>query len=142
MKKRFKNLLPQCIVPVVVFTVSKLSSKFQVKDRTIFSHNNVVIYLGNCLEDGCSDNYVWKTARKISERVLDHTGKDIKSHLYKHSIKAGYQTLKISGNGIIGNWYLNNWRKRKIAEALLIKELKPTLNKQDKLIPLKRYSRI
>ena len=58
MKKRFKNLLPQCIVPVVVFTVSKLISKLQVKDRTIFSHNNAVIYLGNCLEDGCPDNYV------------------------------------------------------------------------------------
>ena len=27
-KKRFRNLLPQCIVPMVAFTGSKLSSKF------------------------------------------------------------------------------------------------------------------
>ena len=40
MKKRFRNLLPQYIVPTVVFIGSKLSSKFQVKDRTIFSHNH------------------------------------------------------------------------------------------------------
>ena len=63
------------------------------------------------------------------ERVLGHTGKDINSHLYKHSIEAGHETLKISDYRIIGNGYLNNWKKQKIAEALLIKELKPTLNK-------------
>ena len=103
MKKRFRNLRPQCIVPVVVFIVSKLSSKFQVKDITIFNHNNVVIYLGSCPEDGFPDNFVGETTRKISERVLDHTGKVINSHLYKHSMEAGYQTLKISGNGIIVN---------------------------------------
>ena len=28
MKKRFRNLLPECVVPKVVFTVGKLSSKF------------------------------------------------------------------------------------------------------------------
>ena len=40
MKKRFRNLLPQCIVRKVIFTGSKLSSKFQVNDRTIFSYNS------------------------------------------------------------------------------------------------------
>ena len=81
MKNRFRNLLPQCIVPKVVFTGSKLSSKFQVKDRTIFSHNHDIIYDGNCPENGCHDNFVGGAARRISERVLDHTGKDINSHL-------------------------------------------------------------
>ena len=82
LKKRFRNLLPQCIVPKVVFTGSKLSSKFQVKDRTIFSHNHDIIYQGNSPENGFPDNYVGETARRISERVLDHTGKDINSHLF------------------------------------------------------------
>ena len=72
------------MVPKVVFTGSKLSSKFQVKDRTIFSNNHDIIYHGNCPENGCPDNSVGETARRISERVLDHTGKDINSHLYKH----------------------------------------------------------
>ena len=71
MKKRFRNLLLQCIVPKVVFTDSKRSSKFQVKDRTIFSHNHDVIYHINCRENGCPDNYVGETSRGISERVLD-----------------------------------------------------------------------
>ena len=50
-------LLP-CIVPKVVFTSSKLSSKFQVKDRTVFSHNHDIIYHDSCPENGCPDNYV------------------------------------------------------------------------------------
>ena len=36
-KKRFRNLLPQCTVPKVVFTSSKLSSKMRVKDRIILA---------------------------------------------------------------------------------------------------------
>ena len=93
MKKRFRNLLPLCIVPKVVFAGSKHSSKFQVKGRAIFSHNHDITYHGNCPENGCPDNYVGQTARRVSERVLDHTGKDINSYLYKHAIETGHQTL-------------------------------------------------
>ena len=127
MKKRFRNLLPRYIVPKIVFKGSKLSWKFQVEDRTIFSHNHDIIYHGTCPENGYPPyNYVGQTARRISERVLDHTGKYINSHLYKHSIETGHQTLEISDY--------------RLAEVLLIKELKPTLNKQDKLIPLKLFN--
>ena len=86
-EKRFRNLLPQCIALNVVVTGSKLSSKFQLKDRTLFSHNHHIIYHGNCPENGCPDNYVGETARWISERVLDYTGKDINSNLSKQVIK-------------------------------------------------------
>ena len=140
MKKRFRNLFPQSIVLKVVLAGSKHSLRFQVKDRTIFSHNHDIIYHGNCPENRCPNNYVGETARRISERVLYHTGKDINSHLYKHSIETGHQALEISDYRIIGNRYGNNWNKRKIAEALLIKELKPTLNKKDKSIPLKLFN--
>ena len=43
-KNRFRNLLPKCIVLMGVFTGNKLSSKFQVKDRTIFRYNHDIIY--------------------------------------------------------------------------------------------------
>ena len=140
MEKRFRNLPPQYIVPTAVFTGSKLSSKFQVKNRTIFSHNHDIIYHVNCPENDCPYNYIGETVIRISERVLDSTGKDINSHLYKYSIETGHQSLEISDYRIIGNEYGNNWKKQKIAEALLIKELKPTLNKQDKSIPLKLFN--
>ena len=36
--------------------------------------------------------------------------------------------------------YKNNVRKQKIAEALLIEEMKPTLNKQDNSVDLKLFN--
>ena len=87
-------MLRQCIVPKVVFTSSKRSSKFQVKDTTIFSHNRDIICNGNCPGNGCPDNYVENTARKTSERVLGHTGKYVNSHLYKHTVETGHQIYK------------------------------------------------
>ena len=124
----------------MIFTVSKLSLKFQVKDRTIFSHISDIMCHGSCPENGCRDNYVGEIARRILDRVLDHTEKDINSHLYKHSVETCHQTFDISDYRIIRNGYENNWNKRKIPEAILIKELKPTINKQDKSIPLKLFN--
>ena len=53
-------------------------------------------------------NYARKSARRISEKVLDRTGKDINSHLYKHSVETGYQTFEIDDCRIMGNGYRNN----------------------------------
>ena len=41
---------------------------------------------------------------------------------------------------IIEKGYRNNVRKRKVAEALLIKEMKPTLNNKDNLVELKLFN--
>ena len=67
------------------FAGSKLSSKFQVNDKTIFTHNHDITYHGNYPESRCPDN-LGGIATRVSESVLDHTGKDINSHLYKHTI--------------------------------------------------------
>ena len=41
---------------------------------------------------------------------------------------------------IIEKGYNNNARKGKIAEALLIKDMKPTLNKQDNSVELEMFN--
>ena len=78
------------------------------------------------------------------EKLLEEFQKGCLATLEKISIaifinflEAGHQALEISDYQIIGNRYGNNRNKPKITEALLIKELKPALNKQDKSIPLK-----
>ena len=40
---------------------------------------------------GSNDHYLGEKARKILERVLDHAGRDLNSHLFKHSVKVGIQ---------------------------------------------------
>ena len=127
MKKRMKCLLLKDIVTEIAYAGNKLSSCFRVKDVTEFKHNHDIIYQGRCPEIGCNDHYPGETGRRISERVLDHAGRDHNSHLFKHSIESGHPVLDMSNYRIVEKGYKNNVRKRKIAEALLIKEMKPIL---------------
>ena len=140
MKKRTKTLLPTNIRTKIAFNGRKLTTCFQVKDKTKFEHNRNIVYHGTCPETDCPENYIGETAKRISEKVKDHTGKDISFHLCKHRLESGHEVLDVTNYSIIEKGYQNNTRKRKIAEALLIKEIKPTLNQQDQSITLKLFS--
>ena len=41
---------------------------------------------------------------------------------------------------IIGSGFMNNYCRRKIEEALLIKQIKPSLNVQEKLYEMKLFN--
>ena len=53
---------------------------------------------------------------------------DTNSHLLKHSLESGHKPLEAIDYKIIGTGYRKNTIKRKLSEALFIKELKPTPN--------------
>ena len=127
-------------VTKIAYIGNKLSICFCVKGVTEFKHNHDIIYQGRCPEIGCNDYYLGETDRRISERVLDHAGRDANSHLFKHSVERGHQVLDKNNYKIIEKGYWNNVIKRKIAEALLIKEMKPTLNKQDNSVELNLFN--
>ena len=97
------------------------------------------IYYGKCPAESCVDDYIGETARRVNERIIDLTGSDTNSHLLKHSIECGHKPLEAVDYKIIGAGYRNNTMKRKLSEALFIKELKPTLNKQEKSLLLKLF---
>ena len=138
-RKPIKRLLPSNIKVQVSFTGSKLSSCFNIKDETKFEHRNDIIYLGTCPETTCNDNYIGEAKRRLFERVKDHNGRDFNSHLLKHALGNNQHVsgkyFKITGNGFRGNN-----KKRKVAEALLIREIKPTLNIRDQSVPLQLFS--
>ena len=139
-KKRMKSLLPTGIVTKTAYVGNKFSTCSRVKNVTEFKHNHDIIYQGRCSEICCNDHYLGETDRRISKRELDHTGRDPNSHLFKHSVESGHPVLDMSNYKIIEKGYRNNARKRKVAEALLIKEMKPTLNNQDNLVELKLFN--
>ena len=58
----------------------------------------------------------------------------------KHSIESAHKPSEAVDYKIIVTGYRNNTMKRKLSEALFIKELKPTLNKQEKSLPLKLFN--
>ena len=79
------KFLPKTTQLEFEFTSSKLSTHFQVKYKTIYEHNHDVVYLGTYPDNNCSDNYVGESARRISERIIDHSSRDQNFHLFKHS---------------------------------------------------------
>ena len=104
-------------------------------------HNHDIVYYDECPEEHCNENYIGENGRRISERIIDHAGGDSKSYIYKNCIETGHRSPDINDFKIIGSNFHKNVSKRKIAEALLIKQLKPTLKKQEKLIDLKLFNR-
>ena len=74
-------------------------------------------------------------ARHLKQRVKVHDGRDKSSHLVKNSIEWGHDPVGHGNFGIIVKDY-NNFFKRKVAEVLLIKKHKPSLNVQEKSVKL------
>ena len=74
------------------------------------------------------------------ERVLDHAEGDPNSYLFKYSVESGHPVLDVDNYKIIEKGHKNIARKQNIAEVLLIKEMKPTLNKGDNLVELKQFN--
>ena len=137
-RKTIKRLLPRNIK--VSLTGNKLSSCFNIKDKTKFEHRHDVIYFGTCPEAMCNDNYIGEAKWGIFERVKGHNGSDFNLHLLKHALENNHQHFSEKDMKIIGNGFRGNNKKRKVAEALLIQEIKPTLNIQDQSVPLQLFS--
>ena len=89
-----------------------------------------------CSEKTCSENYLGERARRINKRVLEHTGKYKKSHMLQHTLQSGHPSVLLNEFKILGKGSNNNRAKRKISEALLIKQYLPTLSTQESSISL------
>ena len=87
------------------------------------------IYKFDCRNKKCNEDYVGETARHKEVQGNDHTGIDKESHIFKHT-QATKQPRANKKNFVILAKNYENRRKRKLAEAMFIRDLKPTLNKQ------------
>ena len=72
--------------------------------------------------------------------IKDHNSRDFNSHLLKNALEKNHQHVSQKHFKIIGNGFRGNNKKRKVAEALLIREIKPTLSIQDQSVPLQLFS--
>ena len=72
MKKELRKVLPDNVKTTVTYQSKKLVSKFPVKDKIDFQHQNNVVYYGKCPNPNCKDDYIGETDRRVIERVIDH----------------------------------------------------------------------
>ena len=134
------NVLPEGHTTKIVYSGKKLGSYFNIKNQTKMQHQNGLIYYTECPENECMENYVGETERRLQERVDEHGGKDNKSHALKHTYESGHKAVSIKDFKVLKKVFKNHKMKRKISEALLIKKIKPTLNKQENSVPLMLFN--
>ena len=113
----------------IVNTGTKLSRYFSLKDPLDKRHLSNFIYKHDCQNKKCKEDYVGETGRRSEKRTGEHAGKDKNSHIFQHSQKSRHPKAKRENFQILGTNYPDR-RKRKLAEAMFIRDLKPTLNKQ------------
>ena len=123
----------------IVYTAKKLGTKFPVKDKTPKEHLHNVVYHAKCPNKKCKSEYTGQTGCRTQKRVIQHNSKDKKSHLLMHAKKTKHRRVWMKDFQILGQGYSNKI-KRKISEALYIKQLKPDLNIQKEALKLSLYN--
>ena len=124
----------------IIYTGAKLASNFNIKDKITKEHKHDVVYKAQCPDLNCDKTYVGEIGQRFSEHIIDHSGRDDKSHLYEHAQKTGQENVNLDHFEILLNAYKNNKFKRKLAKALHIKHERPTLNIQEQSVPLKLFN--
>ena len=140
LKKNLQRVLPVNIQTRIVYTGTKLSSHLRnIKDPAPFEEQHDIVYHSFYSAKNCNENYISESAQQLDERMKDH-GWDCNSHLFKHSVESRHDPVLKNDFRIIGKDYRNNTSRRKIAEVLFIKKMKPSLNIQEKSVKLELFN--
>ena len=102
-----------------------------------FDNEHDVIYHVKCLEESYTDDYIGESGTWVTECVKDHNERDKSFHMLKHCIEKNHTEVTMNDFKVIGHNYRNNVQKRKVEEALLIKQIWATLNVQEQSVALK-----
>ena len=124
----------------LVYTGTKLGTKFNVKDKRKKEHHHDLTYSVKCPMKICLESYNGETGRRLIEQVNEHNGKDINPHMFKHSMAANHPTVTLDDFTVLSSGYRNRKFKRKVPESLFIKQNRPTLNKHGTSVPLKIFN--
>ena len=119
--------LPSNIKPQFTYQGMKLGSYFKLKDPVPIEHQSNCIY--SFKPEGATE-YVGETSVRFETRCYQHGNTDKKSAIYKYKRRNRIDIVQEDFE-IIERGYTNTV-KRKLAEALYIKELNPVLNEQVK----------
>ena len=121
----------------IILTGTKLSSQFDNKNDANKQHD--LVYFSRCPSTDCTDSYIGETARRLIERAMDRADRDAKSHIVRHCLNSNYETVNIENFKTLKMGYKNNTYKRRISEALFIKQYRSSLNVEDNSVSLQLF---
>ena len=79
--------------------------------RAIFIFTFCVPCFSRRLSTDCTDSYIRETARRLSERVMDHSGRDTDSHIVRHCLNSKHETVNIENLKILNMEFNSNiWK--------------------------------
>ena len=123
-------------VALRIFYKNKSLRNMLIRNRTSptnqISNRDHVVYQYTCNLEGCNaSQYIGYTTCKIDERFRNHaqTGSIKKHHVEKHGARRVAKNDLIESTSILRSCQSKG--RLRMTEAILIKELKPTLNSQD-----------
>ena len=87
MKLDLQHLLPPNVKTKVIFTGRRLKTKFKIKDEIPKDNNNNIVYKYECGENSCKETYIGECSRRLAEKIKDHQGRDMNSHVFIHSVE-------------------------------------------------------
>ena len=96
MRKILRILLSNKFNAQRAFKGKKLNSCFQIKDTVNFEYKHDLVSHEKCPANNCNDDYVgvFHHRRHISETIMNHSCRNINSHLLKHHINKERQCLQ------------------------------------------------
>ena len=133
---------------IVSYTGETLGTCINVKNKTVFNHGHDIVYQAKCPEEPCPHDYVGESGRRVLEQVKDQNGRDTSSHILKDCVAADHQYASCDELKIVIRNYCNNKWKQEITEynfnniQLIIKNLKPSLNVQEKSVTLQLFNQL
>ena len=110
-----------------------------MKDQAKKEHKHNLVYIVNCPSQACTKTYIGETARRLTSRLEEHSGKSEQSNMTRHSIDSGHSLVQLSNFKIPTQIQSKDINTRKVAEALLIQAYKPTLTTQEALVQLQLF---
>ena len=120
-------------IKLVIYYKTKKLKNLLVKNnprKPILAEDHHVVYQYTCKEDRCNSidsKYIGYTTTTLKSRMVQH--KSIKSHLKKeHKRNIGYKEILDNIKVIFRSPFVTDLL---IAEALLIKKHKPSINQQE-----------
>ena len=100
----------------LLFAITKFETN--IKDKIKKEHHYNLSYSVKCPTKNCPESNNGETARTLIERGTEHSGKDIKSNLFRYSIEVNHPTVTLGYFTVLSCGYRNKKFKRKVSNSL------------------------
>ena len=99
---------------MIILRGTKLRSQFNIKNDTNKQYKHDLVYFSRCPSTTYTDSYIGQTAKRLNERLVDHSGRGTKAHVVRHCFNTNHETVNSEHFNILDLGYNKNAYRRRI----------------------------